>query len=142
MSAISTVPSNPPVIVVGAGLAGLSAATQIVNQNVPVQLLDRFPKAGGNSIKASSGINGAPTRFQPILDSTEAFLEDTIRSAGQSFQKSDGAERERRERLANTLVDSSRDAIYWLAEEQGVDLSAVSFLGGHSAARTHRGGPG
>lgn len=142
VSALSTLVSGPPVIVVGSGLAGLSAASMLINNSVPVQLLDRFPKAGGNSIKASSGINGAPTRFQPLLDSTQAFLNDTIKSAGLAFNESEGAERERRERLVNTLVDDSQSAIYWLHDEQGVDLSAVSVLGGHSAPRTHRGGPG
>ncbi|KAI5305090.1 hypothetical protein KEM56_005334 [Ascosphaera pollenicola] len=141
VSAISTLVSSP-VIVVGSGLAGLSAATQLINHDVPVQLLDSFPKAGGNSIKASSGINGAPTRFQALLDSTEAFLNDTIKSAGLAFDQSEGAEKERRQRLVNTLVHDSQSAIYWLVDEQGVDLSAVSVLGGHSAARTHRGGPG
>ncbi|KAI5299558.1 hypothetical protein KEM56_003147 [Ascosphaera pollenicola] len=142
VSVISTLVSGPPVIVVGSGLAGLSAATHLINHNVPVQLLDRFPKAGGNSIKASSGINGAPTRFQALLDSTEAFLNDTIKSAGLAFNQAEGAEKERRQRLVKTLVDDSQSAIYWLADEQGVDLSSVSVLGGHSAPRTHRGGPG
>ncbi|KAI5278169.1 hypothetical protein KEM52_004783 [Ascosphaera acerosa] len=141
-AATATVNATQPVLVVGAGLAGLAAATQLVSQDVPVQLLERFPRAGGNSIKASSGINGAPTRFQPGEDSTEAFLRDTLRSAGACLEQSAGAERERREGLARALVEDSRDAIYWLADQHGVDLSTASYLGGHSAARTHRGGQG
>jgi FAD-dependent fumarate reductase len=54
-------------IVVGAGLAGLSAASQLIAHNIPVYLLERSAKPGGNSIKASSGINGAPTKINPVL---------------------------------------------------------------------------
>ncbi|EKG13697.1 Fumarate reductase/succinate dehydrogenase flavoprotein [Macrophomina phaseolina MS6] len=47
--------------------------------------------------------------------------------------------RERREDLIRTLTQKSKDAIYWLVDEKGVDLSKVARLGGHSRARTHRG---
>ncbi|KAI9739324.1 MAG: hypothetical protein M1834_007537 [Cirrosporium novae-zelandiae] len=120
-------------IVVGSGLAGLSAASQLVAHNVPVQLLERGPKPGGNSIKASSGINGAPTRFQPIADSI--FYDDTIQSVGSVIS----TEREQRQRLVSTLTNSSASAVYWLVDEKEIDLSKVAQLGGHSLPRTHRG---
>ena len=121
------------VLVVGAGLAGLSAATEALGRNVPVRLLERAAKPGGNSIKASSGINGAPTRFQKGDDTT--FFADTVRSAGKSMHHATVA----REHLITALVKQSRSAVEWLVDEQGVDLSLVAQLGGHSFARTHRG---
>lgn len=123
-------------IVVGSGLAGLSAASQLIAHNIPVHLLERSPKPGGNSIKASSGINGAPTKFQPsqpFLDTS--FYEDTLKSAGTVLAKA----RKQREGLISTMANSSSDAIYWLAGEKGIDLSVVTQLGGHSFPRTHRG---
>ncbi|KAL4861884.1 hypothetical protein BDV12DRAFT_203578 [Aspergillus spectabilis] len=132
--------SNPQhrIIVVGAGLAGLSAATQLTHHNVPVILLDRAERPGGNSIKASSGINGAPTRFQSGPDD-ELFYEDTVRSAGRPLATAEAKDRDRREKLVSTVTSSSKDAVYWLSDEMGVDLSKVAQLGGHSRARTHRG---
>ncbi|RAK77849.1 putative FAD dependent oxidoreductase [Aspergillus fijiensis CBS 313.89] len=132
------------VIVIGSGLAGLCATTQLIAHRIPVIMLERAAKPGGNSIKASSGINGAPTRFQPALqhDATDLFLADTLSSAGGPLTSSVAEERARREKLISTLVTSSAEAVHWLADEQGVDLSTVTQLGGHSRARTHRGGAG
>ncbi|KAE8146580.1 FAD binding domain-containing protein [Aspergillus avenaceus] len=129
-----------PIIIVGSGLAGLSAASQILTHNIPVVMLERGAKPGGNSIKASSGINGVPTRFQ--LDSTDSpalFLSDTVTSAGGVFGNSTGSEKMRRQRLVEKLTGSSGEAVNWLVDEKGVELSRVCQLGGHSCARTHRG---
>ncbi|OCL13140.1 Flavocytochrome c [Glonium stellatum] len=120
-------------IVVGSGLAGLSAASQLISYNVPVHLLERSLKPGGNSIKASSGINGAPTKYQAVPDAE--FYGDTLKSVGKVLVNS----RDKRENLISVLTNSSSDAISWLAEEKGIDLSKVAQLGGHSRPRTHRG---
>ncbi|KAL5003050.1 FAD binding domain-containing protein [Aspergillus recurvatus] len=130
------------VIVVGTGLAGLSAATQLTVHNVPVILLDRAEKPGGNSIKASSGINGAGTRFQTVPDTVEEFYNDTVRSAGKPFSSAANADRERRKSLIDTVTRFSKNAVDWLSDEMGADLSKVAQLGGHSKPRTHRGGKG
>jgi flavocytochrome c len=120
-------------IVVGSGLAGLSAASQLVSHDIPVRLLERAAKPGGNSMKASSGINGAPTRFQPLPD--EAFYSDTVRSAGKAMSTMTA----HREHLIATLTNNSASAVNWLVDAKGVDLSKVAQLGGHSFPRTHRG---
>jgi flavocytochrome c len=130
--------ANTKAIIVGSGLAGLSAASTLVSHHIPVILLDRAAKPGGNSIKASSGISGAPTRFQDQTDdSVNLFAADTVRSAGSVFTQ-DG-EAERRETLVRELTGESAGAIEWLVNEMGVDLSHTAQLGGHSRARTHRG---
>jgi aromatic-L-amino-acid decarboxylase len=131
----------PPVIVVGSGLAGLSAASTLISHHIPVQMLDRAPKPGGNSIKASSGINGAGTRFQSSddKDTADIFFQDTLKSAGEAFTQATCDERARREKLISTLASRSADAVHWLVDEKGVDLSRVAQLGGHSFPRTHRG---
>ena len=120
-------------IVIGSGLAGLSAAAQLITHDVPVTMIERAPRAGGNSIKASSGINGAPTKFQPVQD--ELFYPDTVKSAGAAFKINQAY----RESLITALTGSSAEAIKWLTEDIGVELSKVAQLGGHSRPRTHRG---
>lgn len=131
--------SSRKVIIVGSGLAGLTASTELVSRDIPVHILERQAKPGGNSIKASSGINGVPTRFQiPGSDSIEEFYGDTLKSASERLLKSP-VTGEAREKLISTLTYSSQSAVNWLVDEQGVDLSKVAQLGGHSKARTHRG---
>jgi len=55
------------IIVLGGGLAGLSAAHTVLEHGGRVLLLDKNPFLGGNSTKATSGINGALTRTQARL---------------------------------------------------------------------------
>ncbi|KAK3904572.1 FAD binding domain-containing protein [Staphylotrichum tortipilum] len=135
-------PNSPPVIVVGAGLAGLSAAYAALQAGaMSVYLLEQAAKPGGNSIKASSGINGAPTRFQNAAKYgvDQSFWDDTVRSAGSRLQASVAAPiKKHRQGLISTLTDGSAAAIDFLVD-LGVDLSVVAQLGGHSKPRTHRG---
>lgn len=126
-------------IVVGSGLAGLSAASELVSRGVSVHLLERSAKPGGNSIKASSGINGAPTKYQPGPPfSDSSFYDDTVQSAGIVFAEAGMEEKKRRKALVGKLTNESAGAIEWLVDK-GVDLSVVAQLGGHSFPRTHRG---
>lgn len=133
---------SPTVIVVGAGLAGLSASYSALRAGAAVRLLERAEKPGGNSIKASSGINGAPTRFQKGPDTS--FHSDTVRSAGGRLARADDSavnfRRRERESLISRLTGSSAQAVDFLVDEIGVELSVVAQLGGHSFPRTHRGG--
>lgn len=132
------------VIVVGSGLAGLTASYEALRAGAPVKMLDRAGKPGGNSIKASSGINGAGTRFQRDsgIPSDTSFRDDSVRSAGRRFREwEEGKEGKGVDRGAviTRLTEESRGAVEWLVDEMGVDLSVVATLGGHSVARTHRG---
>lgn len=56
------------VIVVGGGLSGLSAAHTILERGGNVLVLDKNAFFGGNSTKATSGINGAGTATQAEND--------------------------------------------------------------------------
>lgn len=121
------------VIVVGGGLAGLSAAHTALECGANVVVIEKNSFCGGNSTKATSGINAALTRSQQklgIQDSYDAFLKDTIDSSkkGKSYE------------LAEVMIEESAPAIEWLIKAFGLDLSLVSRLGGHSFPRTHRGG--
>lgn len=132
---LTPTPKTPAVIVIGSGLAGLSAALTALTTVPPVPriyLLDAAPKPGGNSIKASSGINAATTPAEQ-----PAFYADTIRSAGHILDSAPPRARQAREALIKTLTARSAGALQWLGS-LGVDLSVVAQLGGHSEARTHR----
>ncbi|OJD38886.1 flavocytochrome c [Diplodia corticola] len=142
MTTTTTAATTPHAIVIGSGLAGLSAASTLLHRHTRVTLLERLPKPGGNSIKASSGINGAPTRYQPSPTYDTTFHADTVRSAGAAFEDSSSPSivtRAARERLIATLTQRSAGAVHWLADAHGVDLGVVAQLGGHTRARTHRG---
>lgn len=118
------------VIVVGGGLAGLSAAHTVLEHGCNVCVIDKSSFFGGNSTKATSGINGALTRTQRklgIQDSPEIFTEDTLRGGA------------KRPDLAKVLCEESAPGVDWLVDKFGLDLSLVSRLGGHSMPRTHRG---
>ncbi|CAB4252096.1 similar to Saccharomyces cerevisiae YEL047C Soluble fumarate reductase, required with isoenzyme Osm1p for anaerobic growth [Maudiozyma barnettii] len=121
-----------PVVIIGTGLAGLATANQLVKtHNVPIILIDKAASIGGNSIKASSGINGAHTTIQEqqqITDSPELFLKDTVKSA-----KGKGSEP-----LMEKLSKDSHLAIEWLQGEFDLKLDLLAQLGGHSVPRTHR----
>jgi len=118
------------IIVVGGGLAGLSAAHTCLERGARVLVIDKNPFFGGNSTKATSGINGAGTYMQRkkgITDAPEVFEEDTIRGGAKSKEH------------AHVLTFESGPGVEWLTESFGLDLSLVSRMGGHSNPRCHRG---
>ncbi|KAG9303584.1 hypothetical protein G9A89_018480 [Geosiphon pyriformis] len=120
------------VIVVGGGLSGLSSAHTVLEHGGNVLVLDKNSFFGGNSTKATSGINGALTRTQiaqNIKDSVELFAADTTKSA-RDLARPD---------LIKVLTGNSASAVEWLQDKFNLDLSLVSRLGGHSQPRTHRG---
>jgi len=77
----STFPAHQ-CIVVGGGLAGFSAAHTVMEHGGRIVVLDKSPFCGGNSTKATSGINGAGTSTQKkkgIVDNGDIFLRDTLK---------------------------------------------------------------
>lgn len=77
---------------------------------------------GGNSTKATSGINGALTRTQvdsKITDNVQQFYEDTLKSARDKARPD----------LIKVLTYKSAAAVEWLQDVFGLDLTLVSRLG-------------
>jgi len=117
-------------IVLGGGLAGVSAANTVLECGGNVVLLDKSSFCGGNSTKATSGINGANTRTQRmkgVFDSNEIFNADTLRGGAKKPE------------IVKVLCDNSGPDVEWLMDKFDLDLSLVARLGGHSQPRTHRG---
>jgi len=124
------------VIIIGGGLSGLSAAHTVLERGGRVLVIDKNPFFGGNSTKATSGINGALTRTQVELgipDSAQQFLKDTAISAAGGKPDAEPYD------LAKVLCFGSGPAVEWLQDKFNLDLSKVARLGGHSHPRTHRG---
>ncbi|CAJ1430640.1 unnamed protein product [Effrenium voratum] len=117
-------------IVVGGGLGGMSAANTVVENGGRVVLLDKSSFCGGNSTKATSGINGAGTKTQKakgIPDNADIFTQDTLKGGAKKPE------------LAKLLCVNSASDVDWLVEKFNLDLSLLARLGGHSQPRTHRG---
>jgi len=123
-------PQNYDVVVVGSGGAGLAAAIQASEAGAHVVIIEKMPTIGGNTIKASVGMNAAETRFQKlkgIEDSKELFYEETLK--GGKFKNNP--------ELLREFVDLAPEAIDWLAGH-GIELNDITITGGMSIDRTHR----
>jgi flavocytochrome c len=127
--------SASQVVIVGGGLAGLSAAHSIIQHGGSAVVIDKSAFLGGNSTKATSGINGSYTWAQAELkieDSQKIFLDDVVKSY---YSGGTGPVHP----LSDTLVRDSGAAVDWLTQHFGIDLSVVGYMGGHTRPRTHRG---
>eukprot|EP00971_Amphidinium_carterae_P001624 32576-Amphidinium_carterae.1 len=99
-------PANQ-VIVVGGGLAGMSAANQVVECGGKTVLLDKSSFCGGNSTKATSGINGAATKTQAaqgVPDTVDIFLADTLKGGAKKPE------------IAKVLCANSGSDVDWLVD--------------------------
>merc|ERR1712038_1895935 len=108
----------------------MSAANQTVECGGKTVLLDKSSFCGGNSTKATSGINGAATKTQAakgIPDNVDIFLADTLKGGAKKPE------------IAKVLCANSGTDVDWLVDKFDLDLSLVARLGGHSQPRTHRG---
>ena len=111
------------VVIVGAGGAGLTAAVRATQDGAKVLVLEKMPFAGGNSLKASGGMNCAGAKFQEAAGVTDSgvpeFIEDTM-NGGHGIN--DLA-------LVTTMAENSAEAVNWL-ESIGAPLPKVAATGG------------
>lgn len=118
------------VIIVGAGGAGMSAALAAKQKGLKPVILEKMPIAGGNTLKASSGMNASETKVEKangIVDSNEQFYQETLKGG---HNKNDKA-------LLHYMVNHSASAIDWL-DSMGMKLDKLTISGGMSVKRTHR----
>ena len=118
------------VVVIGAGGGGLSAAVEAVENDAEVILLEKMPAVGGNTMRATGGMNAAGTVHQEALginDDVETHYDDTMEGGGHLNNPD----------LVEVMTSQAPDAIKWLGD-LGADLTDVGGLGGHSNNRSHR----
>jgi len=123
----------PGVIVVGSGLSAVSAAMTVYEHGVPVMIMEKEKRLGGNSVKAWAGYNASCTSTQSeqnIEDSNDLYAQDTAYSAFKTFKVPPSA-------FHNRLAERSGPGHAWL-KGYGIELPILSQNGGHSAKRTHR----
>ena len=117
------------IVIIGAGGAGLTAAINATQAGMNVILLEKMPYAGGNTTKATGGMNAAETHYQKeqgIEDTVEQFVEDTMKG-GHDLNDRD---------LVTVMAENSAEAIDWL-DSIGAPLPKVSYSGGATNKRIH-----
>ena len=117
------------VVVIGAGGAGMAAAIMLHQAGANFVILEKMPYAGGNTTKATGGMNAAETHYQKeqgIEDSTALFAADTMKGG---HALNDPA-------LVAVMANQSSEAIDWL-DSIGAALPKISFSGGASVNRIH-----
>ena len=117
------------IVIIGAGGAGMTAAINATQAGKDVILLEMMPYAGGNTTKATGGMNAAETHYQKeqgIEDSVEQFVEDTMKG-GHDINDRD---------LVTIMAENSAEGIDWL-DSIGAPLPKISFSGGATNQRIH-----
>ena len=119
------------IVVIGAGGAGMTAAIKAVQDGATnVVIVEKTGMAGGNTLRATGGLNAAETTFQDrdgIEDSIQLFIDDTMKG-GKNINDLE---------LVTYMAEKSADALYW-ANDLGADLTVVGLFGGASVKRIHR----
>lgn len=121
---------NTDVIVIGSGLAGLSAAIEAHRAGCRVVVFEKMKLTGGNT-RISDGGLAAPDNFlqrkRRIADSPQQFIDDLMR-AGLGLNHPE---------LVRTLAEQAAAAIDWTRETLGVRYrDRLDRFGGHSVARS------
>ncbi len=121
----------PSVIVVGAGVAGLSAAVEASQRGGSVTVVDRWSVFGGHAVISGGSVCIVDTPVQ-----REAGIEDSAELALADFLSWGGDEVERE--WARYYAEHSRREIYdWLTPME-VEFHGVGAWFGNSVARLHR----
>ena len=117
-------------VIIGSGGAGLTAAIQAHELGLSAVVLEKEEGLGGNTNRASSGMNAAETKVQlkhGVIDNVGSFYRETYQDGGRLNDKD----------LLGYFVHHSALAIDWLADHD-IKLEDVTITGGMSVMRTHR----
>lgn len=124
--------ANVPVVIVGAGAAGLCAALAAHETGTEVVVFERDPLPRGSTALSAGLIPAAGTRFQRALgisDSPEQFAADIMRKAHDDGNAA----------IAELVAREAGATVEWLADQYGFPFSLVHDFDypGHSARRMH-----
>lgn len=122
--------SQYDLIIVGSGATGLTAAIQAHELGLSVAVFEKERQLGGNTNRASSGMNAAETNVQlqhGVIDNVADFYHETYQDGGRLNDKD----------LLGYFVYHTAPAISWLADHQ-IKLNDLTVTGGMSQKRTHR----
>lgn len=128
--AIEATDQETDIVIIGAGGAGLTAAIEAAEAGADVIVLEQMPVIGGNTNKATGGMNASETSVQEekgIEDSNEVFYEDTFKGGHELNDP----------KLLSRMVEDSAEALDWV-NSHGTDLNDVSYSGGATNSRIHK----
>jgi len=129
LSAAAVPALDADLIVVGAGLSGLSAAIEAADQGRTVLVLDISSVFGGHAVMSAGGMSISNTSMQQqqgIVDDPELLLADMI-NWGEDINVG----------WARYYAESSQTMIYDWAIRQGVEFEVVRQPPGNSVPRMH-----
>ena len=121
-------------VIIGGGLSGLTAAFESnlrSNNSLKIALIEQLPEIGGNSNRATSGINlleTEPQKKNNIIDNYTIFYSDTMKSGKYINNPS----------LVSTFINGTKTLYDYYTNNFDIDITLLGILGGHSVARTHR----
>ena len=121
-------------IIIGGGLSGLTATFESnlrSNNSLKIALIEQLPEIGGNSNRATSGINlleTEPQKKNNIIDNYTIFYSDTMKSGKYINNPS----------LVSTFINGTKTLYDYYTNNFDIDITLLGILGGHSVARTHR----
>ncbi|MEK1465036.1 flavocytochrome c [Limosilactobacillus fermentum] len=117
-------------VIIGSGGAGLTAAIQAHELGLSAVVLEKEEGLGGNTNRASSGMNAAETNVQlhhGVIDNVGDFYRETYKDGGRLNDKD----------MLGYFVYHTAPAIDWLADHD-INLDDITVTGGMSKKRTHR----
>lgn len=117
-------------IVIGSGSTGLVSAIQAHELGLKPVILEKMEQIGGNTNRASSGMNAAETNVQfqhGVIDNFEDFYRETYRGGGKLNDQD----------LLSYFTNHAALAVDWLADHN-IKLDDLTITGGMSKMRTHR----
>ncbi|WNI28257.1 FAD-dependent oxidoreductase [Streptomyces sp. ITFR-6] len=121
--------SDAPVVVLGGGLAGYSAAIEAAERGARVLVIDKAAEPGGSTLRSGGSFAFAGTDLQAahgIEDSDDLLRRDLLRGGGEQSDP----------QLVDLYVRRQLAAYHWL-KRCGVDFDGVSLSGNQSVPRSH-----
>ena len=103
------------VVVIGAGGAGLAAATRSIQHNKKVIILEKFPQIGGNTTRAGGPMNAAEPDWQKHFKALAGEKENLKELAATPIEKIDPEYQEDFKKLQvqiKTYVESGADYLF------------------------------
>ncbi|MDC7954126.1 flavocytochrome c [Liquorilactobacillus mali] len=129
-SPIKQLGTDYDVIIIGSGSTGLTCAIQAYELGLKPVILEKMDKIGGNTNRASSGMNAAETEVQlanGVVDSFAEFYDETYQGGGKLNNQE----------MLEYFTTHTALAIEWLSSHD-IELTDLTITGGMSKKRAHR----
>lgn len=127
-SPIEQLKADYDVIIIGSGSTGLTCAIQANELGLKPVILEKMDKIGGNTNRASSGMNAAETEVQlthGVVDSFAEFYNETYQGGGKLNNQE----------MLEYFTTHAALAIEWLSSHN-IELTDLTITGGMSKKKS------